>query len=63
VPCGTESPNATIDQSCCCGSLVDVGLLEGGPVEGGPVEGGVLVAAGALEHPLTKMANPNAATT
>jgi len=38
--------------------LVDVGL-----VEGGLVEDGVLVAAGAGEHPLTKIAHANAATT
>jgi hypothetical protein len=58
VPCGTESPSATIDQSRCCGSLV-----AGGLVDVGFVEGGVLVAAGALEHPLTKIAHANATTT
>jgi hypothetical protein len=40
------------------GGLVDVGL-----VEGGLVEGGVLVAAGVLEHPLTRITHANAATT
>ncbi len=37
---------------------MDVGL-----VEGGLVEDGVVVAAGAVEHPLTKIAHANAATT
>ena len=63
VPCGTESPSATIDQSRCCGSLVAGGLVDGGLVDGGLVEGAVLVAAGALEHPLTKIAHANATTT
>jgi hypothetical protein len=40
------------------GGLVDVGL-----VEGGLVGAGVLVAAGAYEHPLTNIAQANAATT
>ena len=62
VPCGTESPNATIDQSCCCGSLVDVGLVGGGLVDVG-LMGCALVEGGTLEHPLTKIAPANAATT
>lgn len=43
--------------------LVEGGLMEGGLMEGGLVEDGVLDAAGALEHPLTKITHPNAATT
>jgi len=36
--------------------------VDGGFVDGGLVEGAVLVAAGALEHPLIKIAHANAAT-